>query len=85
MLRKLLKRDKKNQDVTAHPDTTLEQGTSTLKEYLAPEGAIIEPDYVQLGSGIFMRSYSISHFPSSVFGRGVESRGRGHFRPCRAY
>lgn len=53
--------------MTAHPDTTLEQGTSTLKEYLAPEGAIIEPDYVQLGSGIFMRSYSISHFPSSVF------------------
>ncbi|EGL83773.1 type IV secretory pathway VirB4 components-like protein [Caldalkalibacillus thermarum TA2.A1] len=46
---------------------SLEHGTFTLKEYLAPEGAIIEPDYIQLGSGVFMRSYSVSHFPSSVF------------------
>lgn len=44
----------------------LEQGTVTLKEYLAPEGAIIHPDYIQLGSGVFMRSYTISYFPSKV-------------------
>ena len=45
----------------------LDQGTVNLKEYLAPEGAIIEPDYIQLGSGVFMRSYTISYFPSKVF------------------
>ncbi|HEX7066205.1 MAG TPA: ATP-binding protein, partial [Bacillales bacterium] len=44
----------------------LDLGQSNIKNLLAPDGAYIEKDAIQLGSGIWMRNFTIKNFPRKV-------------------
>lgn len=64
-----LKKNKKEkqQQIRQTADTSmLERGITDLKTLLAPDGAYIEKDHIQLGSGVYMRNYIIRDFPRQV-------------------
>lgn len=58
--------NKKRVENPSKSSGALDKGTLEIKELLAPDGAVIEKDYIELGSGIFMRNFIVKKFPSKV-------------------
>lgn len=46
--------------------SNMESGRADIKELLAPDGAFMEKEAIQLGSGIWMRNFIIKDFPRKV-------------------
>jgi len=62
----LKKRKKQNVSSENKISTNLENGTTNIKDFLTPDGAYIEKDAIQLGSGMWMRSFVVKNYPRRV-------------------
>ncbi|MCR4426255.1 MAG: ATP-binding protein [Firmicutes bacterium] len=47
-------------------DFTFAGGTRDLRDLVAPDGFLVSPSHIQIGSGRFVRSYAVSMLPSEV-------------------
>lgn len=59
---------KKDKAETVQPkqSNALEKGMTDIKEVLSPDGAYIDKECIQLGSGVWMQNFVVKNFPRKV-------------------
>ncbi len=59
-------RSKRNSGTQLETEFTFARGTRDLRDLVAPDGFLVTPSHLQIGSGRFVRTYAVSMLPSEV-------------------